>query len=340
MRVRAAVAVAIAAGIVTLHISGGSAATLRNTSIVTTDNVKLSDLFADLDPGQDRVLGPAPAPGGSIHVGGRQLIAIADQYGVDWLDQSPSALATVTRSGRVLDRDFFIDLIRKSVPDVGSGPVSIDLVDFHPMIVAPDDRNPVIMTDVDWDQKSGRFSATVYRTHPIGDVTQDSFLLIGTVHASQTTLVFSHPMAAGSVISPQDVRIGESSTEYTSGRIFTDETEVDGMTLLHDATTGEPVLDRDLHRTILMHKGDPILIVYIVPGIRLTATGKALEDGGAGQYVRALNLSSNMVVTGRVAGPSQIEIETGSAAVPSDPNTLRRLATSSRANTRANLSLR
>ncbi|RFD21580.1 flagella basal body P-ring formation protein FlgA [Komagataeibacter melaceti] len=324
----------------TFHIPDVSAATLRNTTVITSDNVRLSDLFADLDPGQDQVIGPAPAPGGSIHVGGRQLIAIADQYGVDWLDQSPSALATITRSGRVLDQDFFVNLIRKSVPDVGNGPVSVDLVDFHPMIVAPDDQKPVILTDIDWDQKSGRFSATVYRTHPIGDVTQDSFLLIGTVHASQTTLVFTHPLAAGATISSQDVRIGETSTEHTSGRVFTDETEVDGMTLVHDVAAGEPVMDRDLHRTILMHKGDPILIVYIVPGIRLTATGKALEDGGAGQYLRALNMASNMIVTGRVTGPSQIEVETGSGAVPSDPNMLRRLATSNRTNTRANLSLR
>lgn len=340
MAVRAAIAVAVAAGIMTVHSIPLWAATLRSNTVITAGNVKLSDLFLDLDPGQDTVLGPAPVPGASIHVGGRQLIAIADQYGVDWLDQSPSAMATITRAGRVLDRNFFADLVQKSLPGIGNGPVSIDFVDFHPMTVATDDPQPVLLTDIDWDQKSGRFTATVYRTHPTGDMTQDSFLLIGNVRASQMALVFAHSLPAGSIISPDDVRIDASGNEHTAGRTFTDGTEVEGMTLLHDVVAGEVVLDRDVHRTMLIHKGDPLLIAFIVPGIRLTATGRALEDGGSGQYVRALNLASKMVVTGRVTSASEIEVDTGSGAVPSDPETLRRLTSSGRTGTRANVSLR
>ncbi|MBB2189454.1 flagellar basal body P-ring formation protein FlgA [Gluconacetobacter azotocaptans] len=317
-----------------------SAATLRSATVITSDVVKLSDLFADLEPRQDKIIGPAPKPGASIYVGGRQLIAIADQYGVDWLDESPSAMATITRSGRVLDKEFFVGLVQKSLPDIGTGPVSIDLADFHPITVASDDPKPVVLSDVDWDQRTGRFSATVYRTHPTGDITQDSFLLTGIVRAPRRVLVFSRSLPAGAVISASDVNIDESYTGYATAKIFTDETEVDGMTLLHTVVAGEPVLERDLHRTVLMHKGDPVLIVFTAPGVHLTATGRALEDGGNGQYVHALNLASSMIVTGRVAGASQVDVDAGSGAVPSDPNMLRRLTASARANTRSDLSIR
>ncbi|MBB2176074.1 flagellar basal body P-ring formation protein FlgA [Gluconacetobacter johannae] len=317
-----------------------SAATLRSATVITSDVVRLSDLFADLEPQQDKVIGPAPGPGATIHVGGRQLIAIADQYGVDWLDQSPSAMATITRAGRVLDREFFAGLVQKSLPDIGPGPVSMDLADFHPITVASDDPKPVILSDVDWDQRTGRFSATVYRTHPTGDITQDSFLLTGTVRAPRRVLVFSHSLAAGAVISSSDVSIDESYTGYATAKIFMDGAEVEGMTLLHPVVAGEPVLERDLHRTLLVHKGDPILIAFTVPGVHLTATGRALEDGGSGQYVHALNLASSMIVTGRVANASEIEVDAGSGAVPSDPNMLRRLTASARANARSDLSIR
>ncbi|WP_086639448.1 flagellar basal body P-ring formation chaperone FlgA [Acetobacter okinawensis] len=330
MSLRAALLPVLAAVFVALQPVASFAATLRTATTVTSDTVRLSDLFMDLEPGQDRVLGPAPLPGSSFVVGGRQLLAIADQYGVDWLDQSATAQVTVTRAGRVLDRDFFIHLVKQSLPDLGEGPVTIELGDFHPMTVAADDPKPVVLSDVDWDQKSGRFTATVYRTHPLGDITQDSFLLTGTVHAAQRVLVYTHALAAGSIIGAGDVRVDESYTGHTGARAYTGDTDVAGMTLLHSVVVDEPVLERDLRRTIVMHKGDPIMLSYTSPGLHLSATGRALEDGGAGQYVHALNLASKMILTGRVVNGSEMEVDTTSGAVPSDGNALRRISASSR----------
>ena len=317
-----------------------SAATLRTATVISSNTVRLSDLFADLEPGQDKVLGPAPAPGLSIQVGGGQLIAIADQYGVDWLDQSASALATITRAGRVLDKSYFADLVEKNLPDIGAGGVSVDLFDFHPITVPPDDPKPVVLSDLNWDQHSGRFSATIYRAQPTGDITQDSFMLTGAIHAARKVLVFSHAMQTGAVITPSDVQINDSYTGAANAKTYANETDVDGMTLANTVLAGEPVLDRDLHRTILVHKGDPVLIAFSAPGIHLAATGRALEDGGAGQYMRALNPATAMIVTGRVINSSEIEVEPGSTAIPSDSNTLRRLTASARGNSRADMSLR
>ncbi|MCI1243527.1 MAG: flagellar basal body P-ring formation chaperone FlgA [Acetobacter fabarum] len=330
MSLRAAILPLLAAVFAVLPPAACLAATLRTATTVTSDTVRLSDLFMDLEPGQDRVLGPAPLPGSSFVVGGRQLLAIADQYGVDWMDQSATAQTTVTRAGRVLDRDFFIHMIKQNLPDLGEGPVTVELGDFHPMTVAADDPKPVVMSDLDWDQKSGRFSATVYRTHPLGDITQDSFLLTGVVHAAQRVLVYTHALSAGTVLAAADVRVDDSYTGRSGSKAYTADADVAGMTLLHSVMVDEPVLERDLRRTIVMHKGDPIMLSYIAPGLRLSATGRALEDGGVGQYVHALNLASKMILTGRVVNGSEMEVDTTSGAVPSDGNALRRLSSSSR----------
>ncbi|WP_338333327.1 flagellar basal body P-ring formation chaperone FlgA [Acetobacter sp. LMG 32666] len=330
MSLRAAILPLLAAVLAVLPPVVCSAATLRTATTVTSDSVRLSDLFMDLDQGQDRVLGPAPLPGNSFVVGGRQLLAIADQYGVDWMDQSASAQATITRAGRVLDRDFFINLVKRSLPDLGEGPITVELGDFHPMTVAADDPKPVVLSDVDWDQKSGRFSATAYRSHPLGDITQDSFLLTGVVHAAQRVLVYTHSLSAGTVVSAADVRVDDAYTGRTGAKAYTSDADVAGMTLLHSVVVDEPVLERDLRRTVVMHKGDPIMLSYTSPGLRLSATGRALEDGGVGQYVHALNLASKMILTGRVINGSEVEVDATSGAVPSDGNALRRLSASSR----------
>ncbi|MFS3135730.1 flagellar basal body P-ring formation chaperone FlgA [Gluconacetobacter sacchari] len=339
MPMRVAIASMFAIGLAAGGAAHAHAATLRGATVIASGTVRLSDLFADLEPGQDRPLGPGPAPGASIQVGGGQLLAIADEYGVDWLDQSPSATATITRAGRVLDQDYFAGLVRQNLPDLGDGPVSIELRDFHPIIVAPDDKKPIVLSDIKWDQRSGWFSATAYRGQPTGDITRDSFLLTGVIHAARRLLVYAHALPAGSVLSASDAQMDDSYAGHITSKAFTNEADIDGMTLTRGVVAGAPILDQDLQRTVLMHKGDPAVITFTAPGVHLTATGRALEDGGAGQYVHILNLSSNMIVTGRVISASEIEVAAGSNPVPSDSNALRRL-TSARGRSRADLSLR
>lgn len=305
------------------------AASLRPATVVVSDTVKLSDLFVGLEPGQDRVLGVAPAPGKTIQVGGLQLIAIADQYGVDWIDQSSSAIARITRAGRVLDKVFFADLVRRNLPGNDNDAVVVELDDFLPMTVAADDAAPVVLSDVNWDQKSGRFTATVYRAHPLGEGQQDTFLLRGSIRATQSVLVFTHMLAAGSTLSAADVRVNDSYAGHVTNQMFSSVSAVEGMTLLHSVVADQVVLDRDLQKTIVMHKGDPVLISFRSPGLHLAVTGRALEDGFDGQYVRALNLASKMIVTGRVINGSELDVDMASGPVPSDSATLRRLTSSS-----------
>ncbi|KXV79122.1 flagellar biosynthesis protein FlgA, partial [Acetobacter malorum] len=288
-----------------------------------------SDLFVGLEPGQDKVLGVAPSPGQTIQVGGRQLIAIADQYGVDWIDQSSTAIARITRAGRVLDKVFFADLVRRNLPGNDNDAVVVELDDFMPMTVAADDAAPVVLSDVNWDQKSGRFTATVYRAHPLGDGQHDTFLLRGSVRATQSVLVFAHALPGGSKLSASDVRVNDSYTGHVTNQMFSAATSIEGMTLLHSVVADQVILDRDLQKTIVMHKGDPVLISFRSPGLHLAVTGRALEDGFDGQYVRALNLASKMIVTGRVVNGSELDVDTTSGPVPSDSATLRRLTSSS-----------
>lgn len=71
------------------------------------------------------------------------------------------------------------------------------------------------------------------------------------------------------------------------------------------------------------------MIVYKAPGLRLTATGRALEDGGSGQFVHALNVGNRMILTGKVTAGGEVRVDAASNAIAMDSKEARRLGISS-----------
>jgi flagella basal body P-ring formation protein FlgA len=51
-----------------------------------------------------------------------------------------------------------------------------------------------------------------------------------------------------------------------------------------------------------------VTIIYEVPGIGLSARGKAIESGAEGDVVNVLNLQSKRTVQGTVTGPGRVTI--------------------------------
>lgn len=295
------------------------AATLRSSVEIQGDQVSLSDLFDGLDPGQDRVIGPAPPPGKSIQIGGYQLIAIADQYGIEWEDQSSTASLTLKRSGHVLGREYFSDLVRKNISlDKEQNGFFVDIDSFKPIIVDAREENPVSLSDINWDKKTGKFTATAYLSHPTGDKLIDSFVLRGTIKMRQPVIVYNTSHQAGYVMQGSDMHVEPdySGKIPLSAQALPDPDNIVGMSLSHAVAAGEPILATDLRRVTLVHQGDPVLITYNSPGIRLTATGRALEDGGSGQFIHALNLGSKMIVQGKVMASGEVRVDASSTAIP------------------------
>jgi flagella basal body P-ring formation protein FlgA len=57
-------------------------------------------------------------------------------------------------------------------------------------------------------------------------------------------------------------------------------------------------------------RGDTVVMVYVAPGLQLTARGKALTDAAVGQTVRLTNLQSNRTVEAVVTGPGTVAVHT------------------------------
>lgn len=308
-----------------LGINIAEAATLRPSGTIKGGSIYLSDIFADLRPGQDRVLGAAPDPGKSIYIGGTQLIAFADQYGVDWDDQSSSSSLTLTRVGHKVNKSEYEALVKKLfTQQQASGPVTVYADEFPSLIVPENEDDPLKIEHFEWDRDSGKFTAKVM---PTQSLTGESYPLKGTIRMAQAVLVYAHSLPSGHILQDSDMVVDQNfSKDIPVGAMNLPEPgQIVGMALVRGVVAGGAVQTTDLRKANLIHHGDPTLISYSVPGIRLTATGRALEDGGSGQYVHVLNLGNHMILTGKVIGTAEVRVDASATAIAPDTDEAKRL---------------
>jgi flagella basal body P-ring formation protein FlgA len=67
----------------------------------------------------------------------------------------------------------------------------------------------------------------------------------------------------------------------------------------------------DLRAPILVTKGSTVTMIFEAPGITLTATGRALSEGGMGEVVTVLNPVSYRQISATVAGAGTVKAQTG-----------------------------
>ena len=99
-------------GLLMLTHTPAAAATLRGYAALRSPTVRLSDLFDNIGPATDKVLGPSPAPGDKITVEAPQLAAIARDYAVDWRPESGSERVVLERAGERLAQAAFMQPLR------------------------------------------------------------------------------------------------------------------------------------------------------------------------------------------------------------------------------------
>jgi flagella basal body P-ring formation protein FlgA len=115
-------------------------------------------------------------------------------------------------------------------------------------------------------------------------------------------VVAAHTIARGATIGDSDLSYQLVSADQTTSGVVTSMNDLDGMEARRVLRAGEPVRSDDVRRPILVTKGSIVTMNFAAPGITLSATGKAMTEGGAGETVTVLNPVSyrqiSCVVTG------------------------------------------
>jgi flagella basal body P-ring formation protein FlgA len=112
---------------------------------------------------------------------------------------------------------------------------------------------------------------------------------------------------------PRGDTIGESDLTYTTvdgaalmAGVPTRIEEVKGMQTRRTLGAGQPFRGEDLRKPIVITKGQTVTMQFIVPGVELTAMGRAMSEGGIGDTVTVQNPASYRMISGIVIAPGTV----------------------------------
>jgi flagella basal body P-ring formation protein FlgA len=295
-------------------IGSAQAASLNTVITLQGPRVYLRDLFDDAGVNAARVLGPGPGPGGRIVVEARQLKAIASQYDVDWRPVSSADRAVLEWPGRPLRREEALAAVRTALVARGAAPdCDVVLPGFNPPIVPLSGTTAPVVTQLDYDQEQGRFTATL-------SVGLEGMDPIATRISGEVADVIALPvavtrLAAGTVVGTDDLRIARVRVNSVRAEVARDLAAVIGMQLKRQLQSGAPILLAELMQPTQINRGDPVRLQLQVGGLSLIGQGVALESGAAGERIRVRNISSQAVIEAEVVGPGVVRVLPGTVPI-------------------------
>jgi len=302
---------ALGAGWMQAECVQAGAATLHSVVSIRGADIRLSDLFGDLLPGQDCRLGPAPAPGQRILVPPAQLSAIAEEFGVEWHPEGRQSVS-ITRQARHPEQTEIVDLLRTSLLDAGMPDGStITLAGFQSPSLPADMTDAPAVQSLSFDTRSGHFSADLLFS--TADEEPVSLRVAGRAQLEAPAVVLAHALPAGAILAEQDLQLAQRPASALKEGSLSTPGDAVGLALAHPMGAGASLAREDLRRPLLVTRGRPVILRLQQGGLLITAAGVSLENGSAGDRIHVLNSLSRAVLVGRVMSGVDIAVDPGTA---------------------------
>src|SRR3984885_6967878 len=128
------------------------------------------------------------------------------------------------------------------------------------------------------------------------------------------------------VVPARDIARGDTIAESDLAYVFVEPSNVMsgtatsmdaliGMQTRRVLRAGESVRNDDVRHPILVTKGSTVTMTFEVPGVTLTATGRAMSEGGLGENVTVLNPASFRQITAVVTAQGTVKAQAGMGGV-------------------------
>ena len=282
---------------------------LRQSVTVSGGLVRLGDLFVPAGDKAEAAVAYAPAPGKRAIFDARWLYRVARAYGLNWRPLSIHDKAVVARESIVIGRREIADHILAALVDKGvDADMRVELSNRMLRIHVPGDSTATVaVEDVAYDPRTRRFIAIV--AAPADDPAARRIRVTGRVHRVIDVPVLTRRVLAGEVIRKRDVKWIAMRGDRLQRDTIQDSGALIGKSPRRGLRAGVPVRVSDVRLPVLVPRRSLVTIMYRVRSMTLTAQGRALEDGGAGDTVRVANTQSNTVVQAVVTGANRVSVQ-------------------------------
>lgn len=186
----------------------------------------------------------------------------------------------------------------------GDGAVSI--VGRAPTALDPDALDIVKLS---YDANTTRFVVQLRLT------TARIISLQGKVEAGVDVPVLNRAVRSGELIASEDVEFVRMAQSRVHKGTLTDAERIIGFSSKRQLRAGTALRVGDLENPIVVRKGDAVTMVFRMPGVELTARGKAMTNGGLGDTIAIVNVQSHKQVEAVVTGAGAVTVSPQGVAI-------------------------
>lgn len=285
------------------------AANLKDMSVVTDNTLKLGDLFEGLHQNADYVLGPAPQPGQDMVLNAKTLYRIAVALELPWRPESSAQQIVVRRAASVVPFERVEERLMDAVIEEGvESNFELKLFSQKEDIVLPHGNSETAeLQSFSFNPQTDTFEAVVVAPSTANPITQ--IPVSGKIERMIQIPVIRSALRNGDIIGETDIDwIVIPEKKIQRDLVMKSDTLV-GMTPRRSLLAGKPVLEGDLERPQIVTRGEIVTVIYKDGPMRLSAKGKALQNGAKGDAIRISNVNSNRTLQGFVTNTKEVTVQ-------------------------------
>jgi flagella basal body P-ring formation protein FlgA len=287
---------------------------LKGDVVVERDSLTLGDLVENAPESLAATpLFRAPALGQSGTIQTRRIIEASAASGLGPIETGGRLQISVKRAAREVGAGEVEAALRAALETSAGLDARTTGVVFEgaqpSLTLPPDVTNPVVASDVIYDRRSRRVSATVW----IGPSPTDrkaSVRISGAVVELVDVAVVSRALARGETVKEADVSMERRPRDMVPPDGLFEGGALAGRIARRAMTPGSLVRHGDLTRPELVARGEVVTVVYEAPGMMLTMRAKASDGGALGDTVSITNPQSKKALQAVVVGPGKVSVNT------------------------------
>ena len=281
---------------------------LQAKATVDGEIVRLGDIFRNVDEKARVAVAYAPAPGKQAILDAEWLAETARRHGIVWRPQSRFEQLVIRRSSVPLQKDAIVARVAKRLRAMGikgEMRVALDLrvQTLHLPVSATRD---FAVRDLRYNEANGRITAKLVAP---ADGPTYRLRLTGRLQKLIKIPVLARRMRRGEIIRNGDVVLRTLDRAQLASGALSHRSDIVGQAARRSLRRGVPLRGSDLRAPVLVRRGALVTMEIRTATIRLTARGKAMENGSRGDTVRIRNIQSKRVVEGTVVGPDRVRIK-------------------------------
>jgi flagella basal body P-ring formation protein FlgA len=257
----------------------------------------------------DRVLGPAPSPGKDMTLNARTLMRVAIALDLPWRPTSSAEYITLQRSATIIRADDVRRDLVEALADMGvdgNFDVTTDQP-LHDIILPASEPGQIEIGNLNFDSSKNQFQAVIYA--PSRSNAQKRMKVSGGLDKLVKVPVLRETLYAGTIIGQRDITFKDMRERTVSSSTIRDANALIGMTPRNTITHGNLISRTDVEQPEIVSRGALVTMIVEHGGMQLSAQGKALENGAAGDIIRVSNSTSSKTIQGRVTGKNEITVE-------------------------------